>query len=296
MIEIVRDVICQVRDQQFEQAFKACLCVEGITSPCSISLTLTDDERIREANKTWRNKDLPTDVLSFPSCDVSPGHLFQDSPAFIRESWDSDSASCFLGDIIINVKRAQEQAQEYGNSVFREMSYLFVHGVFHLIGYDHLSKEDQSAMRKQEEAALKFAFKDETLDAALLQSARDARKMAYVPYSNYRVGAALFCEDGTVLTGCNVENASFGLTNCAERTAIFKAISQGQKKFTTIAIAADQTAPWPCGACRQVMAEFAPTLRVLVTWGDGQVEETTLDRLLPHSFFSFQEDAHDTKH
>ena len=111
MIEIVRDVICQVRDQQFEQAFKACLCVEGITSPCSISLTLTDNERIREANKTWRNKDLPTDVLSFPSCDVSPGHLFQDSPAFIRESWDSDSASCFLGDIIINVKRALEQAQ-----------------------------------------------------------------------------------------------------------------------------------------------------------------------------------------
>jgi cytidine deaminase len=87
-----------------------------------------------------------------------------------------------------------------------------------------------------------------------------------------------------VFTGINVENASFGLTNCAERTAVFKAVSEGEKKFTTIAIAAEHAAPWPCGACRQVLNEFAPNLRVLVTWEGSHVSEATLAQLLPHGF------------
>jgi len=100
----------------------------------------------------------------------------------------------------------------------------------------------------------------------------------------YAVGAALLSADGRVFTGCNIENASFGLTNCAERTAMFKAVSEGAREFTAIAIASKASAPYPCGACRQALNEFAPNLRILVTWGDGLVEETTLPKLLPHGF------------
>ena len=106
---------------------------------------------------------------------------------------------------------------------------------------------------------------------------------AYAPYSGYRVGAALLTESGKVYTGCNIENSAFSPTVCAERTAIFKAVSEGASNFTTIAIAADGTAPWPCGACRQVLNEFAPDIRVLVTW-DGQVDEAPLKKLLPYGF------------
>ena len=120
-------------------------------------------------------------------------------------------------------------------------------------------------------------------DEALLALAKEARKRSYSSYSGYAVGAALLCADGRVFQGCNIENASFGLTNCAERTAVFKAVSEGAQEFTTIAIAAEKAAPWPCGACRQVLNEFAPGIRVLVTW-DGHVDEKPLSELLPCGF------------
>ena len=108
-------------------------------------------------------------------------------------------------------------------------------------------------------------------------------KRSYSPYSHYPVGAALLCADGRVFQGCNIENASFGLTNCAERTAMFKAVSEGATEYTAIAIAATVSAPWPCGACRQVLNEFAPGIRVLVVW-DGGEDEMSLNELLPHGF------------
>ncbi len=121
-------------------------------------------------------------------------------------------------------------------------------------------------------------------DERLLELAREAMTRSYSPYSHYPVGAALLSSDGRVFLGCNIENAAFGLTNCGERTAIFKAVSEGVRDFTTIAIAATNSAPWPCGACRQVLNEFAPGIRVLVTWGDGFVDEAPLSKLLPHGF------------
>lgn len=120
-------------------------------------------------------------------------------------------------------------------------------------------------------------------DEQLLETAVKMRGYAYVPYSHYAVGAALLAEDGRVFTGCNVENAAYGNTLCAERTALCKAISEGARKFTAIAIAAGGSAPFPCGACRQSLYEFAPDLRVLVTW-DGNVRMTTLRALLPEGF------------
>lgn len=120
-------------------------------------------------------------------------------------------------------------------------------------------------------------------DEKLLEMAIDAMKYAYVPYSKYTVGAALLAEDGRVFTGCNVENAAYGNTMCAERTALYKAVSEGVRTFTKIAIAAKGSAPFPCGACRQSLYEFAPGMEVLVTW-DGNVRKTTLDQLLPEGF------------
>jgi cytidine deaminase len=97
----------------------------------------------------------------------------------------------------------------------------------------------------------------------LLQHAAKALENSYAPYSRFRVGAALLTEDGQVFTGCNVENASYGLSNCAERTAVFKAVSNGKKSFRAIAIVSDRTNPvYPCGACRQVLREFNPRIKI----------------------------------
>jgi cytidine deaminase len=125
---------------------------------------------------------------------------------------------------------------------------------------------------------------DQVSDETLLELARKAMERSYAPYSKFQVGACVLCADGRLFTGCNVENASFGLTNCAERTAIFKAVSEGATEFTAIAIAAHGAVPWPCGACRQVLNEFAPEIRVLVTWDDHQVACAKLTDLLPHGF------------
>ena len=117
----------------------------------------------------------------------------------------------------------------------------------------------------------------------LCQKAVAMLDMAYVPYSHFPVGAALLCKGGTVFTGCNIENAAYGNTLCAERTALVKAVSEGCREFTKIAIASSGSAPYPCGACRQSLYEFAPELEVFVTW-DGHVEHAPLSDLLPHGF------------
>ncbi|MER2106454.1 MAG: cytidine deaminase [Solibacillus sp.] len=120
----------------------------------------------------------------------------------------------------------------------------------------------------------------------LMAQSKLARENAYVPYSKFKVGAALLAKNGTVYEGCNIENASYGLANCAERTAIFKAVSEGVKEFSAIAIVADTPGPCsPCGACRQVIAEFcAPDMPVYLTNLNGDVQETTVSELLPGAF------------
>lgn len=120
----------------------------------------------------------------------------------------------------------------------------------------------------------------------LLQLAAEARNAAYAPYSQFHVGAALLAENGEVFTGCNVENASYGLSNCAERTAVFKAVSEGVKTFTTIAIAVPGGGS-PCGACRQVLNEFNPSLKILIGDENGSlIRETSIGTLLPDAFGS----------
>ena len=119
----------------------------------------------------------------------------------------------------------------------------------------------------------------------LCQLATDMRKRAYAPYSGFTVGAALECADGTVFTGCNVENASYGACICAERTAVVKAVSEGHRDFLRLAIAGgSEDFCYPCGICRQVLREFAPQMEVLCLNGRGEVHALTLPDLLPHSF------------
>jgi cytidine deaminase len=121
-------------------------------------------------------------------------------------------------------------------------------------------------------------------DSELISQATVVRQQAYAPYSKFSVGAALLCKDGTVFTGCNVENLSFGLTNCAERTALFSAIAAGQRQFKKIAIVSDSQEPVsPCGACRQVMAEFASELEIVCANLAGEVFQSDLSTLLPRS-------------
>ena len=118
----------------------------------------------------------------------------------------------------------------------------------------------------------------------LMDCAIKARENAYSPYSHFSVGAALLCEDGNLYKGCNIENASYGLTNCAERTAIFKAVSEGHIKFKALAVVADTERPCaPCGACRQVMAEFKIPLIIMgnLMWN---IKIVTIEELLPFSF------------
>ena len=118
----------------------------------------------------------------------------------------------------------------------------------------------------------------------LINRAIVARETSYSPYSHFGVGAALLCDDDTVYEGCNIENASYGLTNCAERTAIFKAVSEGHKRFKALAVVADTEGPCsPCGACRQVISEFEiPRIIMANLRGDYTVVE--LEGLLPFRF------------
>ena len=122
-------------------------------------------------------------------------------------------------------------------------------------------------------------------DRQLVSLAVDMQQRSYVPYSHFPVGAALLCCDGTVFTGCNVENAAYGSTICAERTALVKAVSEGYTDFSAIAITGQgEDYCWPCGACRQMLYEFAPNLKVLVSRRDGQITSASLSELLPHGF------------
>ena len=119
----------------------------------------------------------------------------------------------------------------------------------------------------------------------LIESARAARLHAFAPYSRFRVGAALEAKDGRVFTGCNVENATYGLTVCAERVAVFKAVSEGCRSFTRIAVVADTEEPTPpCGACRQILWEFGGDLEVILANLKEDKARYSLAALLPHPF------------
>ncbi len=264
--------------------------VEGIKLPCCASVRLCGEEEIRELNARFRNTNRPTDVLSFPDINWPPGKTAGQEEKRLRRAWDEEAGACFLGDIVISVPRIFSQAQEYGHSAAREAAYLLVHALCHLMGYDHMEEEEKRVMRTQEEKILSSVgiSRDEnnTSDDTLLSLAVDAMERSYSPYSHYPVGAALRCTDGRIFQGCNIENGSCGVTCCAERVALFKAVSEGARHFDAIAVACKDpdSPPWPCEICHQALSEFSPDIRVLIIDGKGQSAEARLSGLLPHQF------------
>ncbi len=265
-----------------EKTARACVRTEGIVLPVSAQVRVTGDEEIRKINREYRDVDRATDVLSFPAADCGPNKTLGACPQKLLRERD-ETGRCFLGDIVISLPRAREQAREYGHSLERELAYLTAHALFHLMGYDHMRDQDKERMRTMEEKALNSAGIGRVTDDELVAMAREAMEFSYSPYSGFRVGAALLAKDGRVFKGCNVENASYGVTCCAERTALFKAVSEGATAFTAIAVIAEKSMAWPCGICRQALYEFAPDLRVIAAWGENR-EEAVLSDLLPKGF------------
>jgi cytidine deaminase len=127
----------------------------------------------------------------------------------------------------------------------------------------------------------------------LIEEAKKARGFAYAPYSKFKVGAALLTKEGKIYRGCNIENAAYSMCNCAERTALFKAYSEGVTEYTALAVVADSPRPVPpCGACRQVISELCPPeMKVISTNLKGDVKELTVKELLPGAFSA--EDLHE---
>jgi len=122
------------------------------------------------------------------------------------------------------------------------------------------------------------------MERKLYELAKEATKNSFAPFSQFHVGAALLADDGRIFTGCNVENSSYGVTICAERTALVKAVSEGARNFTAIAIASQNGEAWPCGVCRQMLYEFSPEMSVITGTDEDHLEVVSLSELLPHGF------------
>lgn len=137
-----------------QQAADAVEIAEGVKKKTSVHLQITDDDTIHEVNRDYRNVDRATDVLSFPTVTYPSGHTAGSAEKALMQSWDAENGSVFLGDILISMDHAKEQAMEYCHSLEREVAYLFTHGLLHLMGYDHMTDEEKRPMRAMEEKVL----------------------------------------------------------------------------------------------------------------------------------------------
>ncbi|MEA5069599.1 MAG: cytidine deaminase [Christensenellaceae bacterium] len=291
LIELTVEVSGAPEDigQLLDDVAAACGRAEGI-EPCGAAGRLVDDRTIHEVNRAFRGIDRPTVVLSFPWVAYPRGRTARDCRKLFRRERNPETGRVHLGDFMISLERAQAQAHSFGHSLARELAYLTAHSMFHLMGDDHEDEGERAAMRALEERALNDLNLTRErganmCDQELFERAVRALGNAYVPYSHYPVGASLLAADGRVFDGCNVENASYGATICAERTAVASAVCQGAKSFTAIAIAGARDQSWPCGICRQVLREFAPDIRVICGNAEtGRYDVTTLRELLPRSF------------
>ncbi len=264
-----------------ERVAGACFSTEGIEN-AAFAVRITDDEGIRELNRTMRNIDSATDVLSFPTVQFPTGRTAKDCPKRLRREYDPYLGKVNLGDCVINLSRAMQQAEEYGHPLTRELAYLTAHSAFHLMGYDHMEEEEKKVMREMEEKALGSLGITRIDYDALFAKACEAMKNAYCPYSKFQVGACILAEDGRTFEGCNFENASYPAGICAERCAAGNAIVHGVRRFAAIAVVGSTAVAWPCGICRQVLREFSDeSLPVIVgQFGKGYTVRT-LGELLP---------------
>ena len=271
-------------DTWFGRALETCCGLEGVR-PCTAVFRVVSDEEMRELNRDTRGIDRATDVLSYPAVSYPKGKTARDCPMRLNAVYDPEFGKPNLGDVFLSLERVRQQAKEYGHSITREAVFLATHASLHLLGYDHMEEEERQKMRAMEETAMEQLGIDRNpLDEHLFLQACEALENAYAPYSGYKVGACLLCEDGREFLGCNIENASYGATICAERAAVSVAVSQGARRFTAIAIVGEKGDSWPCGICRQVLNEFSVDMRVIVGQKGGAFDVVPLGELLPHSF------------
>ncbi len=285
-IERLTTEIPERAEELMQQVAQIACETEGIDQVAAY-VQIVDDEAIHQLNLQTRGVDRPTDVLSYPTVNYKNGTA-KDNIARVRREYDPEIGASFIGDIVISIDRARAQAKEYGHSLPRELGYLTAHAMLHLMGYDHMTDEDKPVMRAMEEKIMeKVGLQRENCmisDAELIAMATEAMHKAYAPYSGYKVGACLLSEDGRTFTGCNIENASYGGTICAERCAVCKAVSEGAARFTAIAVVGSGSVAWPCGICRQVLNEFSDGMRVIAAHAGHDWEVMPLSELLPHSF------------
>lgn len=290
-VEVTKEI-----ENIIEKAVELCLLHEEMREPLEVSILLVDNDKIREINNEQRGIDSPTDVLSFPIVEMKDGKIKSDLGDI-----DMEEDLIILGDIVISLEMAYNQAVEYGHSFERELAFLTTHGTFHLLGYDHQDEESENIMISKQKVVLDDMGlkrkgekeKENTgLDYKILvKKAIDEKSKAYAPYSGFKVGAAVLTESGNIYTGVNIENISFGATNCAERTAIFKAISNGERKIKAIAISSDsEKITFPCGICRQVIFEFGDKdTSIVCSNNDGEFKVYTIEELLPYAFESIKQ-------
>lgn len=291
-MQIYFDQENQVSEELLETMKKAAsLCVkkEGLDEDsCEVSVSFVSGDEIHTLNREYRGVDRVTDVLSFPQYEGADE--IQDVIDMI--------GTCELGDVVICRDRARQQAEEFGHSFERELIYLFVHSILHLLGYDHMQEEEKKVMRAREEEIMdelgiprRTDRKEEGGGAlteeqktSLFRKAMEASRNAYAPYSHYHVGAALLAEDGQIFTGVNVENASYPAGICAERSAGVQGVTAGYRKFTAIAVASPDGEASMCGICRQFFTEFSKDMIVIYGEDEAHLKAERLSALLPSDF------------
>ena len=234
-------------------------------------LIFYDMEKMKEINNTYKGHNYPTDVLSFI---------------------DEEDKST-MGDVFVCMDKIDENANNYSHDKDYELLYMIVHGYLHLKGYDHENQQDEEKMTKEtlrimELFGYQYWKENKMTDNERFELLKAAMNKAYAPYSKFKVGALLVFNDGSTVMGCNIENASYGLSNCAERSAMFSAISQGYdlKNVVELSIIGDTIKPIsPCGACRQVMSELLKESTPVYLYNiKGNVLKTSVAELLPYSF------------
>ena len=246
-----------------------------------ISLTFRSAEEIAALNSEYRKTEGPTDVLSFPMWEAEDGSFLP------PQDWEVLP----LGDIVVCPEIVAKNAVENGKTFEQETALVIFHGVLHLTGHDHDTEAGKAEMWRLQDAMVTEFFDDgptrqidDTDARALMEAAHAAREKAYAPYSHFKVGAALLFGDGTTISGCNVENASYGISLCAERNAMTTAITAGAGKPLAVAIAGERgRACPPCGACRQFLAEFNIDMKIILEDGDN-MKFYKLSELLPACF------------
>lgn len=153
-IEDVRGLLDSDARTLMQRCADAAESTEGVSEKTAVFITIVDDEEIREINREQRGKDMSTDVLSFPTVNYPAGQTAGSCAKLLRREYDPEMDACLLGDIVISMDHVRAQAEEYGHSMQRESGYLLTHGLFHLMGYDHMTDEDKPVMRAMEEKSL----------------------------------------------------------------------------------------------------------------------------------------------